>query len=157
MVSVRKDGTPRKQLSYEQKMRQTAYLAQNVSKLHGKSLPEITKILHAEFGVSFDVNTLRRQCQVFKIRYGKPLKASVSPGGGGVNPADVQKLVDMLTVIGDVLVIAIQASSLTADERDKQTIRLIEVSDSLADLKRQLAATSKAGTAAEKPEEAPPT
>lgn len=156
MVAVRKDGTPRKKLSYEQRIRQTAYLAQNVKKFHGKSLPEITKMLQAEFGDSFDVNTLRRQCQVFKIRYGKPLKASSSTGSKGVNPADVQKLADMLTVIGDVLVIAIQASSLAVDERDKQTMRLIEVSDSLADMERRLAATSKAVATAEKPEEAPP-
>jgi hypothetical protein len=154
MASVRKDGTPRKQLSYEHKTLQTAYLAQHASKLHGKTLNEIAKTLHGEFGVSFDLSTLRRQCQVFKIRYGRPRKADAK-AAAGVSPAYVQELADMLTIIGDVLVIAIQASSLAPDERDKQTIRLIEVSDNLASVKQRLAAAGKVADSAEKPEQGP--
>ena len=61
----------------------------------------------------------------------------------------------MLTIIGDVLVIAIQASSLSADERDKQTIRLIEVSDNLASVKQRLTAKGKVTDPVEKPDQGP--
>lgn len=147
MVSVRKDGTPRKQLSYEHKTLQTAYLAQHVSKLHGKTLNEIATVLKGEFGVSFDLSTLRRQCQVFKIKYGRPRKAGLKTAASGISAKVVGEFADMLTIVGDVLVIAIQASSLSADERDKQTIRLIEVSDQLTELKRRLTASAKPAAA----------
>jgi hypothetical protein len=139
-------GAPRKQLAYDVKLRLTAYIGSNADQLRGKSLREISKVLTKAVGQTFDIATIRRQCDAFGIAYAKGERIGSGAHKNAVSHQQMQEVIIVLETLGDILSRVLDASVIDAAEREKQMLRLINASDTLNIVRKQLVVPPAAGS-----------
>lgn len=137
---ITKSGKVRKHTDYKQQTKQTAFLGANATKLNGKPISDIMKVLQDNFADVMDIATVKKRCDALDIKYLKGWNRR--PTANAVSREDVQCVLDTLDILGDVLLMTIQSSSMAPAERDKQAMRLLGASDCIAATRKKLAVKS---------------
>lgn len=134
---INKSGKVRKNTAFDQQVKQTVFLGANADKINGKPISDIMQLLRDNFTDVMEVVTVRRRCDALGIKYTKGW--SPRSTDNAVSREHTQCILDTLDILGDVLLMTIQSSSMVPAERDKQAMRLLGASDCIAAMRKKLA------------------